>query len=63
MEGHESVVNLLLDADVDVLIRDFEHKTALDVTVGLGDRVLEAIQNRAVRQRMQQASWNRLSYL
>ncbi|GKZ33149.1 hypothetical protein AbraIFM66950_002933 [Aspergillus brasiliensis] len=49
--GEGPVVRLLLDFDADVLVRDFEDKTARDLWAGSDDRVREDIQRHAIRQR------------
>ncbi|PWY71352.1 ankyrin [Aspergillus eucalypticola CBS 122712] len=51
INGNGPVVTLLLEVDADVLVRDFEDKTARDVWAGSDDRVREDMQRQAIRQR------------
>ncbi|KAI9647838.1 hypothetical protein NHQ30_004226 [Ciborinia camelliae] len=52
LKGNENIINSLLDANADVLVRDYEMKRPLDIAieVRISDRVRENIQSRAMRQ-------------
>ena len=55
LKGNEDIINHLLDANTDVLVRDHEMRTPLEIAieVGVSDRVRENIQSRAMWQKAQ----------